>query len=139
MLCNFRVWEKLFQKTSEDVLVAGPPCQPYSILNANRFKPGYTPWSTENARPFLEIARHVRKRRPRSVVLEEVCCLKRSRVLLSRLPLPQIAQVLGILSEGKRVDDHNPLQPEAGEAVGLELFSGEPSGFKGSGTEYSIT
>ena len=60
-------------------------------------------------------------------------------MLLSRLPLPQIAQVLGILSEGKRVDEHNPLQPEAGEAVGLELFSGEPSGFKGSGTEYSIT
>ena len=55
--------------------MAGPPCQPFSILNEKRRSDGYDPFGADPlSRPVVECCRHIRDRKPKTFVLEQVSC-----------------------------------------------------------------
>ena len=57
---------------AQDFFVAGPPCQPFSVLNEKRRDGGYDPFQHDPlCRPVLECCRHIRKRKPKTFLLEE--------------------------------------------------------------------
>ncbi|CAE8583754.1 unnamed protein product, partial [Polarella glacialis] len=57
---------------SEDMLVAGPPCPPFPTLNPRRRLPKYNPFEEPKAQAIIDICRHIRRRQPKSFVIEEV-------------------------------------------------------------------
>lgn len=77
---------------AQDFFVAGPPCQPFSILNSKRREKGYSPFSTDPlARPILECCRHVRDRKPKTFVIEEARRSVHHSLLVSRLSTVEVA------------------------------------------------
>ena len=73
-----------------DILTGGFPCKPFSSLNLHRWTPSHDPFATEDAKPFLEISKYLRRARtpPKIVVLENV---------------------MGLLREGKSCQSPRPL------------------------------
>lgn len=58
---------------SKDIYAAGCPCTPFSRLSSKRKREDYDPFANdERTRPLIEAARHIRRRRPKSFILEQV-------------------------------------------------------------------
>lgn len=67
-----RAMRLLFFPLRKDIYVASFPCTPFSNLNVNRRRRRFDPFAEPSARPFLEVSRYIRSRKPRAVVTEQV-------------------------------------------------------------------
>ncbi|CAK9042246.1 Hypothetical protein (Fragment), partial [Durusdinium trenchii] len=56
----------------EDLLLAGPPCQPYSRLSSLKRRVDWNPFDDPKGEAFLDTTRYIRHKRPAVAILEEV-------------------------------------------------------------------